>query len=158
MDKVVIRKAKEDDLKDIQELSQQLFIHDQEFIPYLDMNWSYEGIGVNYFKDKISGKTGVCFIADVDGKIVGYLTGGLVKSDSWRTIVKMTELDSMIVADKFRGQKIGKILFEQFMKWSKSIKAERIKVRASAGNFNAIKFYEKIGFVQYATELEQEVK
>ena len=64
----------------------------------------------------------------------------------------------MLTREEFRGQKIGKKLFEEFVNWSKSQGVERIKVSAASDNLRAIKFYEKVGFVPFAAELEYEIK
>src|SRR3989344_7039552 len=152
MKDLVIRKAKSEDLKAIQKLNHQLFIHDQEFDSFLNMNWAFEE-GENYFKDKISGK-GVCFIAEMGGEAVGYLAGGLMRPYSYRTIKKMTELENTLVKEEFRGQRIGEKLFEKFVGWSKQTGAERIKVSTSTSNSRGIKFYERVGFSPYAIELE----
>lgn len=154
----IIRKAKKEELKLIQELNSQLFLHDKKYDPFLDMNWSFGKPGEDYFNDKISGKKGVCFVAEVGGEIVGYLAGGVKKPFKYRTIKKTSELENTLIKDGFRGQGIGEKLFQAFAEWSKSQGAERIKVSASAGNLLAIRFYEKVGFVPYAVELEYEIK
>ncbi len=155
---VIIRKAKAEELKIIQELNHQLFLHDKEYDAFLNMNWSFEKAGEDYFRDKISAEKGVCFVALTNGELVGYLAGGMIKPYQYRTIKKMSELENTLVKENFRGQGIGKKLFQAFVDWSKSQGAEKIKVSASADNMRAIKFYEKAGFIPYATELEYEIK
>lgn len=153
---IIIRKAREDELKVVQELNHQLFLHDEKYDPLLDMNWSFGKEGEDYFKKRIAGKNGVCFVAEIDGNIVGYLAGGMIKPYSYRTIKKQSELENTLVKEEFRGRGIGEKLFKEFIKWSQEQGAERIKVSASAENQRAIKFYERAGFTLYATELEYE--
>lgn len=155
---VIIRKAKEEELRTIQELNHELFLHDKEFDSSLNMRWPFEKIGEEYFKDRISGKEGVCFVAVVDGEIVGYLAGGMRKPYSYRTVKVQSELENTLVKENFRGKGIGEKLFREFVKWSRKMGAERITVSASFDNRNAIKFYKKVGFEDYATELEYEIK
>ena len=158
MSKVIIRKAKEKELKIIQGLNHELFLHDGEYDPLLNMDWPFEKQGEDYFKDKISGEKGVCFVAEVGGEIVGYLAGRLMESYSYRKVEKMAELDNTLVKEEFRGQGIGENLFKEFIKWSKNQDAERIKVIAYADNFGAIKFYKRVGFIPYETVLEYKIK
>lgn len=155
MASVIIRKAKEEELKIAQDLNHQLFEHDLEYDPLLDMNWPYEK--EEYFRNRISEKDGVCFVAEVDGKVVGYLIGAMIEPYTYRKIKKQSELENTLVKEEFRGRGIGEKLFEEFVKWSKEHGAERIKVSASADNFGAIKFYQRVGFKPYATELEYEI-
>ena len=60
---IVIRKAHKDELGTIQDLNYKLFLWDYERDPTLNINWPYEKAGEEYFKDKISGEKGVCFVA-----------------------------------------------------------------------------------------------
>lgn len=155
----IIRRAKEDELKIIQGLNHQLFLHDDQFAnQFLNMDWSFEKGGENYFRKRISGEEGVCLVAEVNGKIVGYLAGGIMRPYSYRTVKKMSELENMLVKEEFRGQKIGEKLFEEFANWSKSQDIERIKVSTASDNLRAIKFYEKVGFMPFAAELEYEIR
>lgn len=154
--KIVIRKAREDELKIVQELNQQLFEHDQPFDETLKMDWPYSEEGIKFFSDRISGKGGVCFVAEVDGEVVGYLAGQVCWSEPYRSVTR-TELENTLVREDYRGQKIGEKLFEEFIKWSSQQKVQRIKVSAYAGNERAIKFYQRVGFRPYALELEYEL-
>ena len=158
MSKLTIRKARENELKMIQDLNHQLFLHDEEYDPSLNMNWPFEKIGEDYFKDKLDGKRGICLVAEVDGNIVGYLAGGMIEPYSYRTVKKESELENTLVKEEFRGEGIGEELFKEFIKWSKEQGAEKIKVSASANNIGAIKFYQRVGFVPYANELEYDIK
>lgn len=158
MNALIIRKAKIEELKIIQKLNHQLFLLEEKFDPFLNMNWPFEKAGENFFKNRISGEKGVCFIAEFAGDIVGYLAGGLSDTYPYRTVKKIVELENTLIKDEFRGQGIGEKLFKKFVDWSRSMGAERIKVKASANNSRAIKFYERIGFAPYTSELEYEIK
>lgn len=151
---VQIRLAKVDELKTIQDLNYQLFEHDQIYDPLLNMKWPYEAEGTHYFNDRISGKEGVCLVAEVDGKVVGYLAGAMVKPYSYRTVQKQSELENTLVLEEFRGHRVGEQLFRAFVDWSRKQGAERVKVDAAAENSGAIRFYHRIGFEDYGRELE----
>src|SRR3989338_1067287 len=101
---VAIRKAKEEELRMIQELNHQLFLYDKEYDPSLNTSWSFEQFGEDYFRDRISGKGGVCFAAEVNGELILYLSGGMMRPYSYRTIKKMSELENTLVKEDFRGQ------------------------------------------------------
>lgn len=158
MSNLIIRKARKDDLKAVQDLNYQLFVHDKKFPnQLLNMHWTFGKVGTEYFKNKINGKWGVCFVAVIDDEIVGYLVGGIIKTYPYRTVKKMSELENMLVKKGFRGQRIGERLCDEFKKWSKAHGAKRIKVSAAAGNSRAIKFYKRVGFFPYAAELEYKI-
>lgn len=157
MKQIIIRKPYLHELGVIQELNAQLFIHDSSYDPFLNMQWPFEKTGEEYFRNKISGKSGVCFVAEKEGEIVGYLAGGMITPYSYRTIKKQAELENILVKDDERGKNIGESLVQAFIAWCKEHEAERIKVSAAAENSGAIQFYQRVGFVSYATELEYEL-
>ena len=72
---IVVRLAREDELKVVQDLNHALFIHDNAHFGDLNLNWPYQKEGEIYFTNKINGSDGVCFVAEVAGKVVGYLAG-----------------------------------------------------------------------------------
>ena len=158
MQDLIVRKAKNNELETIQKLNYQLFLHEKEFDSFLNMKWPFEKAGEDYFRKRIDGKGGVCLVAEVNGEIVGYLAGGLAKTYSYRTIKKIAELENTLVKEEFRGQGVGEKLFEEFVEWSKSMEIKRIKVSVSTGNSNAVKFYERISFAPYTSELEYKIK
>lgn len=153
----IIRKSKKEDLKAVQELNHQLFIHDKDFDSSLNINWPLEKEGEEYFKNKINEKDGVCFVAELNNEIVGYLVGSIIEPCYYRNIKKISELENMIIKEDCRGKRIGEKLFKEFVEWSKLKKVERIKVSAYTSNESAIRFYKRIGFNFYATELEYNI-
>jgi GNAT superfamily N-acetyltransferase len=151
---ILIRKAHPEELKIIQDLNHQLFLFDYERDPDLNVQWPYEKDGEEYFRKMIDGEIGVCFVAEVEGKVVGYLAGcGELETPSYRP-VKRAELENMFVIEEYRGAGVGTKLANEFIDWSHSKGVQHIFVSAYAGNERAIKFYQKAGFKPYAFELE----
>jgi GNAT superfamily N-acetyltransferase len=60
----------------------------------------------------------------------------------------------MFVLEKYRGQGIGTRLFNAFFSWAKKKGAKRKLVMAYAPNSEAISFYKKQGFSDYALTME----
>lgn len=153
----LVRIAKIDELKIIQDLNYELFVHDQIYDPLLNMKWPYEAEGLKYFTNIIQDDNSVCLVAEIDGKVTGYLAGRIINPYAYRIIAKQSELENMLVKEGFRGEGLGSLLVEQFIKWSRGRGVERIKVSAAAGNANAIRLYKRVGFSEYAAELEYEI-
>ncbi len=151
--KIDIRNAKTEELKAVQDLNYALFESDRPHDPLLAMDWPYTE-GEAYFRGAISGETGVCFVAEVEGKLVGYLVGSIKLGDFSYRPIKRTELENMFVKAEFRSQGIGAKLARAFLEWSCDNGAKRSFVQAYAPNEKAIAFYQKLGFVPYVLELE----
>lgn len=156
MEKITIRKAKTDDLKDILCLNLDLFKKEyKEYDKKLNLKWTYGKVGKSYFKKRISRNDGFILVAQNGKKIVGYLCGAVKDCPyDYRLISKYAELENMIVDKKLRGRGIGEMLVKEFLKWCKSKNADIISVNASAQNENGIKFYRKMGFKDYSLTLE----
>lgn len=152
---IVIRKATLADLSSIQELSQELFHADLPHDPLLNEKWTYQE-GEKYFKDRMSEEKFICFVAESDGKIIGYATGSVLPILAWRPIERV-ELENLIVTEEYRSQGVGKMLIDTFAKWGKEKGAKRILVSAYAINDRGISFYERNGFKKDSLQLEKEI-
>lgn len=149
---IITRKAEISDLKLIQDLNYQLFSHDQGFESDLNMDWPYRE-GESYFRDKINGSHGVCFVAEIENQIVGYLAGGIRLGEDWLK-PKRAEIENMFTKEEFRRCGVGKTLITSFIKWSKAQGVQRVVANAFYGNNEGIEFYKKVGFASYDISLE----
>jgi ribosomal protein S18 acetylase RimI-like enzyme len=112
---VNIRRAEEKDTGEIVELSYALFQEDAgQRDPLMNLNWPREE-GDEYYSRLVSGDHSVCFLAEMEGKPVGYLVGYATDATSLRPI-KLAELESMFVHQEFRGQGTGTALANEFTK------------------------------------------
>lgn len=149
-----IRRATEADLHAVQVLSQELFVEEETRDPLLNMQWTFDKDGEAYFVKRVSGQEGICFVAEDDGNVVGYATGAVMPIQTWR-VVQRVEMENLIIAKNYRGQRIGEQLVEAIAVWGKSLGAKRILVITHAANAGAIKFYQRVGFVPDALQLEK---
>jgi len=149
---IIVRRAENSDLEDILRLNHKLFKKEhQEYDSDLDMNWTY-GLGAEIFKKSINDDDYFAMIAQIGGKTVGYLRGGL-RQESWK-VGRGAELDSLFVDENYRNNGIGKKLVESFLGWCQAKKVDYAAVRASAHNRLGIDFYKQVGFQDYDVVLE----
>lgn len=152
MEKVIIRKAELADLNSIQKLNDNLFdLEFNNFDDTLKREWALEKEGQEYFEDMI--KNEIVFVAQIEGKIVGYLAGSICEQISYITET-FAELDNMCIDDEYRRYGIGTLLMNEFKKYCKEKNMQNIKVTASAKNNRAIQFYRKNGFEDYNVTLK----
>lgn len=158
MEKLIIRQAKIEDLKTIQDLNYGLFQTEKDRDPYLNHQWSHREYGEKYFRSRIANKKGskVCFVAEIKGEIIGYLAGSVLEIELWRP-AKRTELENIFVKEKYRDRKAGTLLVEKFIEWSKGKGVSLIKVTAYASNEKAVSFYKKNGFLPQSLTLETKI-
>ena len=157
MGKILIRKGKIGDLKSIQELNLILFGEEKKtHDPTLSMNWTFGKAGTKVFTKSLTESNRRVFVAEADGKVIGYLAGRIhpKKDHPTRTIGKLGELDNMMVLEKYRNKGAGSELLKSFLAWCEEKNAKRIAVSAFAKNTGAIGFYKKHGFKEYNITLE----
>ena len=150
-----IRKANINDLKEIQNLNNLLFeLEYNNYDDTLKLGWPLEKEGEEYFKDVI--ENNIAYVAETNGKIIGYLAGSISEQISYITET-FAELDNMCVNEEYRRYSVGTLLINEFKKYCKDNSIENIKVTASAKNSKAIQFYMKNGFEDYNVTLKLKV-
>ena len=91
-------------------------------------------------------------LADVDGSVIGHLTGGFYPASAMWTRPR-AHLISLHVMAAWRGQHVGALLVEYFRSWAKEKGAVQLRVTAYTANTGAIRFYQRHGFAPLETTL-----
>jgi L-amino acid N-acyltransferase YncA len=154
--KITIEKAKLENLKDILKLNQLLCEKEhKEYDKTINKNYPLTKEGKKYFKERITKDDGFAIVAIVNEKIVGYLVGALSKTEDYRYKIKMAEVENTFVLKDFRKKGIGGRLFNEFSKWCKNKKVNRIRAVISSHNNVSISFHKRKGFKDYDIVLEK---
>lgn len=153
---IKIREAKIEDLKAILDLNHKLCEKEnKEFDDTIDPNYPYTQHGTEEFKENIENDNALTLVAEDNGKIIGYLSGGVAEVEDYRTVKDIYEAWSVWVEEEYRSKGIGADFFQRFESWSKQRGAKRIKAVVSAQNERAIKLYKKGGFEDYDVVMEK---
>lgn len=158
-EKIIIRPAELNDLKDIQALNLLLFKKEYaEFDKTLNCELPFSPEGEKYFKEHIENKDCCSLVAQAGKGIVGYLVGDIHRDETpYRILPLFAELQNMLVLAEYRGQGIGDQLVQEFIKWCRTKNVGRLRVVASAQNTPAIDFYRQQGFKDYSLILESDL-
>lgn len=152
-----IRKAEAKDLDIVIELNYALFLSDERHFYDLNVEWPRQKEGREYFAGVIDGSKGVCFVAELDGDVVGYLAGCIQKPHATLNH-RCAELENMFVKEAFRSKGAGGLLVDAFIEWCKQQNADRIVVGAYTPNTRAIAFYKNHGFSPYTEFLHIDLR
>ena len=146
MQNIKIRKAKIEDLENIQNLNNELFELEIRFYDdTLVKDWPLSKEGKEYFIDLI--KNEYVYVAEEENVIIGYLAGSIVDNSYIKN--KYAEINNMCITYKKRGCDIGSSLLNSFKDDMKKQNITELRVTASYRNKNAKDFYEKHGFVSF---------
>lgn len=157
MEHIVIRKAKQNDLAVVLTLSDELSLSDLPYDKEVDINWAHTDKGKKYYSGKIQGNNGICFVAQVNGVIAGYLTAAIKEIPSYR-LVKIAEVENLVVDKEKRSKGIGKALLNEFVKWAKEAGSDKVSVNVFSSNEKGISFYKREGFIPYDITFEMPLK
>lgn len=136
----------------MQILDNELFIHDQEFDPDLDMTWAKGEAGKKNFSKFLNNPDSYCLIAEDNNKAIGYLAA-FPKKVSYRKS-RCAEIQNIEVSSAYRSKGIGSMLVQKCFEWAKIKGYQKVYVNAYFGNKQAIKFYKKNGFSEIDLGLE----
>lgn len=132
--KITLRKGQKEDLPQVLELIQELALYEkapQEVTVTLKelVEDSQGAHPVFYF-----------FVAQREERIIGTAIY-YIKYSTWKG--KCLFLEDLIVKEEFRGNKVGKQLFEEVIKAAKAMEAKRMEWQVLDWNKPAIHFYKK---------------
>jgi len=153
--KVTIRKAEINDLKAIQDLNHKLFLWDYGRDPALNADWPYSQAGKDYFTKRINSEPGVCFVAEQNNIIIGYVAGRVSKEIDKTDTILRSELENIYIEDTARSNGIGRLLVQSLTKWCKDQGAQSMFVSSYYHNNDAISFYRACGFEPFVLKLEK---
>ena len=97
-------------------------------------------------RKKINSRKEILLVAEMDQKIVGVIDGYIIDSIHYKE--KVSFLEHLCVDKKYRKKRIATELIQEFSNKSKEKGAPYIKLYAFEKNSNAIKLYNKLGFVE----------
>ncbi len=150
---VDIRSATKNEVKDLQDLNDEVFIDNQKYDDDLDMNWAKSDKGKEYFTEVLNNPESICLIAEEGSRKVGYIAAGK-KEISYRKS-KYIEIENMGVIPDFRSKGVGTLLIQESLKWAKSKGFQKAYVNSYFNNTAAIDFYKKNGFLETDLSLER---
>lgn len=147
---VVIATAGLERLNDIKPLWEQLNAHHRDVSPHFKDE--FEGYAFAFRKAYLATKATKgnlrIFFAEAGESLAGYCVASI---DSHL----QGEIDSIFVAEEFRGQKTGDSLMRAALVWLDEKGATSKSVSVVHGNESVFSFYEKYGFLPRSTRLAQ---
>ena len=92
----------------------------------------------------------IIWVIEIDNVIIGYI------DFKFRTkVTKYIFINQIMIDDKYRGKGYGKKLIMELVGLAKKNNFERVELNCWSFNENALKFYEKMGFISQRVILEK---
>lgn len=157
VDKIKIRKAEKKDTAILKNLLWESLKEEWKFNSDIDLKSGKIFLNKNLrmlFKNK---KEHTKFLAEENGKIVGFIGGNIEKKNKFYKTRRIGAIYDLFVEEKYRGKGIGTKLIKKFILWLKANKIKLIELDVSPKNKTAIKLYERLGFKESSIQLRKKI-
>lgn len=151
MSDIEIRKARLNDLEQLQGIGKQTFIEtfssensEENMKAYLESRFSAEKL-----KNELADENSEFYFAFSKEQVVGYLKLNTGESQSELKDSSALEIERIYVLKEHHGKKVGQILFNKAIEISKQKEVKYVWLGVWEKNFRAIQFYKKNGFVEF---------
>jgi len=95
---------------------------------------------------RLDNNKAIIFVAEDNEKLIGYIYGRIINKPKMR-LGRIGVIEDWFVEEKYRGKRIGEILWNRLIEWFKSKKCNRLELDVYPTNKKAIKIYHKLGFI-----------
>lgn len=157
MSNYVIRLATINDIKRIQQLSQELMEHEKSISTkpcMYNMNWALTQAGYDNYKYNIENDW--LYVACVNDEIIGYMTCWINKKKPWLEYSTM-EIGNLYIQSQYRGLGIGSELINKAKSLCKKENIKFLKIIVTSDNKESQEFYKKHGLYNYEIEQYAEI-
>lgn len=152
---VKIRHASEADLQQIVDLSEKLG-RDESAMDSMVSPLPSEFQNPNWILKNIKGENTVVFVAEVDGKIVGYSLGWV--SQPWSYKAKRGYICDCFVEKSHRRRGLGKALVEAMLEWFKNKGVECVEADVYSSNTPSLALFKGLSFKEVSKRLRLVLK
>ena len=152
--KLIIQRATETDLNDLQSISILTFCQAfEQFNTAEDMRLYLKNcLSIEQLNKEMKTDVSSFFLAKIDGITIGYLKLNCGNSDQNDLEGPGLEIERIYVVEEYHGTGIGQELYAFAKEKATEIKATHLWLGVWEHNPRAIRFYEKLGFEPFGSQ------
>ncbi len=146
---MIIRKGKIKDIEHTSKLAYKLNNSHAKFDPYYKMKNDALTSFKQFHKKSIYSKNSLLLVDEDDNKIIGYAIGKIGLRPPIFKESKSGFISAIYIKKEYRRKRIGKMFFDELIKWFRSKKLKNVELHAHLKNPKGIKAWEKYGFKSF---------
>lgn len=150
---IKIRKVQVKDIPQMATLFHELLTYHVPFDETYRFKPSIEKIMCSAYKKIIHSKDATILVADLDGRIAGYVYGKIVKRPRVYQVEKNGWMEGFM-RQSFRRKGIGQKLTKELLQWFKQRGIKWVELEVDAKNKIGISAWEKFGFEDFQLRLK----
>ena len=150
-----IRRAEKEDFEVLEDLYRELeedgvFYQPQHFV------LSPKGARSEYMAEIQKSDKQALFVAEDDGKVIGFAHVVLIKSKPFSCLKPETAmyLQDLVVTAEYRNRGIGSMFMETVKKYGRENGADFFRTQVFPGNTDGLRFYKRNGFTETMITIE----
>jgi GNAT superfamily N-acetyltransferase len=141
-----IRSGRREDAADAARLWMQSAKEHTSHDPIYTTSPGAERVMQRFLADLTSSSHAFLFVAEYDGRTVGFVSGELRESSPTFRPKTWASVDDVFVESNYRNLGVGRALVEGVKAWAKERGADGVSLQVAAANARGRKFYEDLGF------------
>jgi GNAT superfamily N-acetyltransferase len=141
-----IRSGRREDAADAARLWMQSAKEHTAHDPIYTTSAGAERVMQRFLADLTSSSHAFLFVAEYDGRTVGFVSGELRESSPTFRPKTWASVDDVFVEPNYRNLGVGRALVESVKVWAKERGADGVSLQVAAANERGRKFYEDLGF------------
>jgi len=151
---IIIRKAEIDDLPKIIKIDRFGDILKRcSPLDQLDSKTQTKKSDGKYFKNFIHGRNKWLYVAEINGKIVGFFLFNILKREHYWRVKKVGYLDLMYIEKKYRNKGIAKKFFEVAYDIFRKKGMKYIKLSVQTDNKKAHEIWKRLGYKDFRADM-----
>jgi GNAT superfamily N-acetyltransferase len=158
MEKTEIRKAVSEDLPVVLELWTELMDFHKDIDPLFTRSAQAADNFLKYIGESMEKDDSELFVAEVSGKLVGYVMANVSKYPPVFVQEKYGMISDAAVTASFRRRGTGEALVAAAADWFREKGISRMEMRMLNANSVSGAFWEKMGFLPYMTTLFKDIR
>jgi len=96
-------------------------------------------------------------IAKIKNQTIGFMVAGIHRPPSYCREEKIGEVHQACITKKYRQKGVGKLLFEELLKWFRKRKIKFIEVSVDSRNKIGISAWRKYGFFEFQKKMRRDL-
>lgn len=153
---ISIREARPGDLPEIGGLWRDLQRASAEYEPRLMPNMGATAWFIDFLEDTLGSDGVAVYVAEAEGLIIGYTFGQILRRPTLQS-GDCGYVADLCVREEYRGQGIGRRLYERLRSWFISRGVSAIEVQVVRANPASQTFWRKMGFHDFLRTLRNDI-
>lgn len=150
-DSVTVRRMKVNEIPRVTELWREMMDYHLSLDPHFELTVDSDKTYQEYLRSTMENYDSAIFVADLDGRIVGYTIGMILSNPAVFALDRYGFISEMGVDDACQRSGVGQRMWEHACRWFKRRGISVLQLNVSPRNEKGYSFWKKMGCKEFLT-------